>query len=122
MHEQSLVRHLLKQVEAIRLEHGARAVRRVEVTVGPLSGVEPELLASAFDQLAIGAAVADAELVMQQVPLLGHCDHCDQAHEIHDFRFRCPHCDHNLTVTSGDQFELTSVSLAVDQPAEPSLP
>lgn len=121
MHEQSLVRTLLKQVETIRLAQHARAVEQVEVTIGPLSGVEPELLGSAFNTLATAASVGGAELVIRQVPLLGRCDRCDQEHPICDYRFRCPQCNHPLTVTSGDRFELTSVTLAVDPSTQPSL-
>ena len=52
MHEHSLVRSLLDQVEQLRRENGAVSVDVVTVEIGPLSGVEPDLIHSAFEQLA----------------------------------------------------------------------
>ena len=48
MHELAVCQALLERVEAMAAARGARAVKRVTVRVGPLSGVEPQLLASAF--------------------------------------------------------------------------
>ena len=47
MHEESLVRSLLEQVRRLVREHAAETVERIEVEVGPLSGVELDLLRSA---------------------------------------------------------------------------
>lgn len=121
MHEQSLVRSILRQVDSIRRDRNAEIVQSLVLTIGPLSGVDPDLLASAFDQLATEPSVADTELTIRQVPLMARCDACGRSQTITDFDFRCTHCGHNLTITSGDQLELTSVSLVVDQPANRSL-
>jgi hydrogenase nickel incorporation protein HypA/HybF len=111
MHEQSLMRTLLKQVEEIRFEYNAERVQEVRVEVGPLSGVEPMLLASAFAQLASEETVAGARFVIDEVPLLAHCESCDNRFEILDFAFRCPACRGHVTTISGDEVQLVSVSL-----------
>lgn len=121
MHEQSLVRSILRQVDSIRRDRNAEIVQSVVLTIGPLSGVDPDLLASAYDQLAIEPSVVHSELTIRQVPLLACCDACGRRQTIVDFDFRCTHCDHNVTITSGDQLELTSVSLIVNEPANQSL-
>ncbi len=51
MHELSLCRALITQVEAVAHEHGVRAVRRVRIRVGALCGAEPSLLEHAFPLL-----------------------------------------------------------------------
>lgn len=119
MHEQSLVRALLKQVEAVRLEHDGRTVSEVRVEMGPLSGVEPLLLAAAFEQLVSQSAAAGATLVIDEVPLLAECASCSREFEVQDFVFRCPACGGSVRVTRGDEFQLVSVSLqSSDSPQE----
>ena len=44
MHELSVCQGLIRQVERIAAENDAHAVSRVVLKVGPLSGVEPDLL------------------------------------------------------------------------------
>ena len=118
MHEQSLVRALLKQVEEIRREHDAEHVTEVYVEVGPLSGVEPLLLATAFEQLSPKSSVTGAKLVIDEVALLAQCDSCSCEFEVSDFVFRCPTCGGNVRVLRGDAFQLASVSLKSDASIE----
>jgi hydrogenase nickel incorporation protein HypA/HybF len=111
MHEQSLIQDLLKQVDAIRRQHHAVAVSEVRVAIGPMSGVEPLLLASAFDCLSSESAAAGAKFVIDEVALLVQCKSCAQPFEVQDFWFRCPQCGGNVTVIHGDELQLVSVSL-----------
>ena len=114
MHEQSLVRALLEQASDVCRQHGATAVTEIRVEVGPLSGVEPLLLTSAFEQL----APVSAALVIDQVALSARCLVCHHEFEISDFVFRCPTCDGNVKIIRGDNIQLVSVSLRADEPAE----
>ena len=111
MHERSLVKALLKQVEEIRRQHDAEHVTEVRVEVGPLSGVEPLLLATAFDQLTPESPAAAANLVIDDVALLAECTSCGCEFAVSHFVFRCPTCGGNVRVTRGDQLQLVSVSL-----------
>lgn len=118
MHERSLVKALLKQVEEIRGQHDAAHVTEVRVEVGPLSGVEPLLLAMAFEQLASECPAAGANLVIDEVALLAECDSCHYAFDVTDFVFRCPTCGGNVRVKRGDKFQLVSVSLQCSEPTQ----
>lgn len=111
MHEQGMIRSLLREVEQLRVAEGAARVTRVEVEVGPLTGAEPLLLQSAFRQLQPHTHAADADFLIQETPLTGRCQACDASFEIVDYRFRCPACDGGIRVESGDQFTLLSLSL-----------
>ena len=64
MHEVSLVRSLLEQVDRVVTSQGGRAAVEVCVEIGPLSGVEPLLVKEAFTQLA-----GDGTLIIDEVPL-----------------------------------------------------
>ena len=77
MHEESLMRSLLKQVEQLAQQHQAISVEEIEVEIGPLSGVEPLLLSSAFDRLKDDAPIcANAVLEIKTVDLLVKCRDC----------------------------------------------
>lgn len=107
MHEVSLVRSLLEQVDRIVTEQGGRAAVEVRVEIGPLSGVEPLLVKEAFALLA-----GDTTLIIDEVPLTARCQSCNAEFEIKNFRFVCPHCDGRETsVVRGDAFRLMSVTV-----------
>ena len=108
MHEQSLVKTLLRHVDEIRREHDADHATEVRVEVGPLSGVEPLLLATAFEQLTPHSATT---LVIDEVALLARCNSCVQEFEVQNIVFRCPSCGGNVKVIQGDELHLVSVSL-----------
>lgn len=111
MHEHSLVRALFREVEKLVYSAGDVNVTEVRVQVGPLAGVEPLLLASAFSQLAPQSSMPEAELVIEEVALTAKCLDCGQKCEIHDFRFQCPHCQSKrLQVTAGDCMLLRDVT------------
>ena len=120
MHERSLVKTLLEQVDQIQREHGAIAVGEICVEVGPLSGVDITLMQIAFEQLASRSALGAAALVVNQVPLVGHCSSCVLEQRIDKFDFRCEHCGGNLAVIRGDSVQLVSVNLETEEPMEAS--
>lgn len=119
MHETSLVRSLLNQVERLRETHGGSSVRQIEVEIGPLSGVEPLLVREAFDRLAEAFPCVDAELVIHEVSLRACCRDCRAEFTLQSFRFECPKCaSRSIRVTHGDEFRLLNVTLEKAQPTE----
>ena len=65
MHELSVCQGLLRQVEKVAAEHDARAVDRILLRVGALSGVEPDLLSHAFDIARMGTLAENARLEIE---------------------------------------------------------
>lgn len=76
VHEYSLVLSLIERVNEEALAHKATAVHRVEVSVGELSGVEPDLLASAFEIAREATLAKDAALTIIAVKARWHCQNC----------------------------------------------
>ncbi|MEZ6061336.1 MAG: hydrogenase maturation nickel metallochaperone HypA [Planctomycetaceae bacterium] len=108
----SLVRSLLTQVEQLRLQHGAATVTRIEVELGPLSGVEPLLVSDAFERLVPATNSPGAELAIREVPLGGICRDCGNDFVVESFRFECPGCgSRSVQVSRGDEFRLLNVTL-----------
>ncbi len=112
MHEASLVRSLLNQVTDLARQHGGGSVTEIRVEIGPLAGVEPLLVRSAFEQLVCGTELDDATLVIDEVPLVARCETCGEF-AVDGFRFRCPGCDASrVTVVRGDEFRIASFTFA----------
>ena len=76
MHELSLCQDILDQLQELALQHGAVSVSRVEVEVGVLSGVEPQLLEQAFLSARMGTIAEHAVLVTEVVSPRVSCLSC----------------------------------------------
>ncbi|TWT91271.1 hydrogenase maturation nickel metallochaperone HypA/HybF [Stieleria varia] len=112
MHETSLVRSLLRQVNDVLAQNGGIAAKEIVIEIGPLSGVEPDLVVSAFEQLVPGTRLADAVLNIQFTDLLVKCRQCDSVSEVQGFVFRCNACGcRHVQVISGDQVLLKTVTI-----------
>ena len=110
MHERSLVRALLRQVEAIATDYYPQRVRAIRLRVDELSGVEPTLLRSAYDELAEQTSLRGAELSIALAPLMARCQGCGQTRPVCDYSFRCADCGgEDLVVTSGEELLLESI-------------
>ena len=114
MHEASLVRSLLDQVRRLADAQRAEAVERIEIEIGPLSGVVAELMASAFRDLRPELGFTGTELVIEQVSLLAECPDCGGRFELVDFDFHCPRgCTGRVRVIQGEGCILKRVTLRV---------
>ena len=112
MHEISLVRALVMQAAQVAAANGGGTIQTVCVRVGPLSGVEPALLVSAFEALRHGTTLSRATLEVEQVTLKARCRTCGASFEPVNFRFRCSSCGGSETeVTQGDGVVLESITL-----------
>jgi len=111
MHELSVCQSLVSQAMVVARQHDGR-VRRLVVKIGPLSGVEPELLRRAFPLASVGTDVEDAELeILSLVPRI-RCSECGQESEVPANRLVCPHCKNwRTTLVSGDEMVLQQVEL-----------
>jgi hydrogenase nickel incorporation protein HypA/HybF len=76
VHEYSLVQSLVARVEAEVQARRAVAVHRVVVSVGELSGVDPELLGTAYDTFRAGTVCQGAMLELRRVEAAWSCPAC----------------------------------------------
>lgn len=115
MHEESLIRSLLRQARDIAHLHRAIAVEEIEVEIGPLSGLEPTLLQDAFERLRLIFPWPDARLSVQETALEVLCRDCRNESQLENFHFVCCHCGSTaLQILRGDGFRLLNMKLQVD--------
>jgi hydrogenase nickel incorporation protein HypA/HybF len=119
MHEYSLVRALLSQIREAAGPYPDAAVDEVVVAIGPLSGVEPLLVASAFECLVRDTPFQAARLVIEHTPLRLACQVCGNEYETSDVAFQCPSCLSVRTkVLAGDEVVLRRLMLCDLEPQE----
>jgi len=112
MHELSVCLSLMKQVESIARERNAEKVIKITLNIGPLSGVEPELLRHAYPLATAGTIAADAELVMETADIVVRCSQCDSETTVTPNKLLCGSCgDFRTRVISGDELTLMRVEL-----------
>jgi len=111
MHEYSIVRALADRVEAEARSRQALAVHRLTVAIGSLSGVEPELLTSAFDLCREGL-LAEARLEVRRVEATWECPRCGRPVDTGG-PLSCPACGAPARLGGGDEILLERIEMEV---------
>jgi len=112
MHELSVCIALLDQVERIAGEREGSEVARIIVKLGPLSGVEAQLLRRSYPLAAAGTIAEHAELEVETTEVVVHCTQCGHESKVLPNRLLCGECgDFRTRVVSGDELILQSVVL-----------
>jgi len=115
MHELSVCLSILDQVRSIAAERNAGRVQRIELRIGPLSGVEADLLRSAWPMASAGTIAVDADLVIDEAEIVVRCGTCNAETPAIANRLVCGECgDFRTTVISGDEMILQRVELEMN--------
>jgi hydrogenase nickel incorporation protein HypA/HybF len=112
VHEYSLIQSLVGRVEAEVQTHHATSVRRIKLRVGELSGVDADLLATAYDTFRAGTVCRAAELEIERVPARWACQRCGVPVRPGG-PLRCPECHDAAALVEGDDIILSQVELEV---------
>ncbi len=119
MHETAVSLALIEQVERIAAERNAAIVSLIRVSIGPLSGVEPELLRRAFPLAAAGTIAEDANLELEITDVVVRCSQCGQESRVPPNRLLCSGCgDYRTNIVSGDEMILERLELDVSTPGQ----
>lgn len=112
MHELAICQSLMNQVQAIAFERNAICVTSITIGVGPLSGVEAELLKHAYPVASAGTVAENAKLNIKSLPIRIKCNQCNCESEAVINKLICKKCgDWRTTLISGDELMLMSVEL-----------
>lgn len=112
MHELAICQALMNQVESIAVERNARSVVSIVVGMGPLSGVEAQLLKHAYPVASAGTVAEGAELVIEDLPVRIKCTQCGNESDALPNKLVCKDCgDWRTTLISGDELILMRIEL-----------
>ena len=112
MHEFSIVSALLNRIEAEARSREAVAVHHVRVRVGELSGIEGDLLQSAFELVRERTIAARADLEIVPVAARWICPMCS-AEIPRGAVLRCPSCELPARLEHGDEILLDQIEMEV---------
>lgn len=113
MHELSVCLALLEEVQRVAAENDASEVTRIVVTIGPLSGVEPDLLRNAYPLAVTGTIAEKAELEIEPADIVVRCSECGAESAATPNRLLCGECgDYKTNLVSGDEMILARVELS----------
>ena len=113
MHEMSIALSLLDIIRDEMLKNNAKVLKSVRVHIGQLTAIVPDSLSFCFDVMTKGTELEGAKLILEIIPLVGHCYSCDKDFQIDDYAFACPYCQStDIKVISGE--ELSVVEMEVE--------
>ena len=112
MHEYSIIQSLVDSVDAAVKQTPDAIVLRVRVEIGDLSGVDVDLLTTAFETFREGTCCEQAELLIERVSTQWVCPLCDRP-IASGAVLQCPDCNEPARLTAGDEILLRQIEMEV---------
>lgn len=113
MHEVGLMQTALELAAEQTRRQGASAIHRIRLRVGNLSGAVPEALEFAFEAISQGTLAEGAQLEIERVAVVCHCETCDREFQPDDVVFECPRCGElSVDVRQGRELELAQLEVS----------
>jgi len=112
MHEYSIVQSLLDSCEENAKQNNSDKIIKVIVKIGVMSGVEPDLLQTAFDTFKEGTMCEGCEFIINIQPIVIQCHKCNTKSILDKNEYCCPVCQSvELDVLDGEDMFLMSLEL-----------
>jgi hydrogenase nickel incorporation protein HypA/HybF len=113
MHELSIAMSILELAAEEAARHGDARVTQIHVKLGPLSGVVRAALLSAYELARLGSTLEEAELIIQEVPVVVHCPVCETARPaVSPYDIRCAECGTPASdLLHGRELELVAMEI-----------
>jgi hydrogenase nickel incorporation protein HypA/HybF len=112
VHEYSIVQALIDRVHLECDARGGARVVRLWIRIGDLAGVDPDLLATAYDTFRERSICADAPLEIRRVAARWSCPRCGERIATGDV-LRCRGCGAPATLSEGDEIILDRIEMEV---------
>ena len=112
MHELSIALSILDAAEE-EMCHRTGRVAAVHLKLGRFCGIVKEALLSSFEMAREGTALARAELVIEEIPLVLHCPACAaDGTPTSLYELRCPICGEPTNeIVSGRELEVRALEI-----------
>lgn len=112
MHELAICQALIEQLDAIAAQHVKKQIVKVDLKIGPLSGVVPQLLVDAFSIAKKASCAEQARLDISTGDIVVFCRHCNSESRVKINQLVCHQCgDWQTELISGDEMLLQRVEL-----------
>ena len=112
MHEYSIVQSLIESCEESARVNNAKEITKVVIKIGVMSGVEPQLLQTAFDTFKEVSICKSAEFIINMQPILVRCLDCSVESTLAESEYLCPLCSSaRLDVIDGEDMYLMQLEM-----------
>jgi hydrogenase nickel incorporation protein HypA/HybF len=119
VHELAICQALLEQVNHVAVDAGCEHVAKITIAIGPLAGVEPGLIASAFAVMKRGGCASQATLIIESIGVRVECAVCGTHSSATANRLTCSACGgYRTRVVAGQELRLLRVELREAVPAQ----
>lgn len=119
MHELGIVYHIIRDVENVARANGVSRVSSVTLLLGEVSGVVPDLLLDAWRWAADKKPITQgAELIVEPVEAVTHCEACGRDYATVEHGKTCPHCGSGETyLLQGQEVMIKQIETPDEDPA-----
>ena len=116
MHEYTIVASLIDLCEKEAKKHHAKAIKRLEIQVGRLSGIEIHFLKQCFVTFKEVTICADAQLSVEVCDVVLLCASCHEKSVVSENHFICPKChSEDVTMIGGQELHVKSIEIIEDK-------
>jgi len=110
MHELSIALSIVELAEEEARKATASVIRKVEVEIGTMAGVENEALLFAWDSVIQGTIAKGSSLEIHSIQAEAHCLECGQDFPAEHFFVQCPACNSfRYNITKGKELRVSSL-------------
>ncbi|MCL1975963.1 MAG: hydrogenase maturation nickel metallochaperone HypA [Firmicutes bacterium] len=112
MHELALTQSILNIALTEATVHRANRVLKINIKVGVLSGILPELVQEYFNIVSCGTAAEQALLLIEKMPARISCFDCGAHGITESYIFTCPACNSShISLLEGREFYVDSLEI-----------
>lgn len=110
MHELSVCQSIIRQVINLADDYHTDSIIKINLAIGPLSGIDIHLLELAFPFASAGTVAETARLETESLPIRVKCQTCQRESEALMNKLICAYCnDWHTQLISGDEMLITSI-------------
>ena len=111
--------HIIRDVENVARANGVGRVSSVTLLLGEVSGVVPDLLLDAWRWAADKKPITEgAELIVEPVEAVTHCEACGRDYGTVEHGKTCPHCGSGETyLLQGQEVMIKQIETPDEDPA-----
>lgn len=113
MHELGIVMHVIKQVEEVAEENKAERVIALNMEVGEVSSVVPDLFRDCFDWAKKKTKfMQDTQLNLIVLEAISYCEHCKRTYKTTAYAKTCPFCGKGDTyLVTGNEINIKDIEV-----------
>ena len=98
MHELSIVKYVIEQIEDVAQENNLMDIKSVTLEFGEVSGVIPEYITDCWNWFAKKTPIIEGtELIVETIPAVTWCNACKSEYETVKYGKICPNCGSSET-------------------------